>query len=105
MRLKKFRKGYYKADKNKATGRPQLTHFERQEIKNSPHYYVCEKCMGDGRDPVMTGFCRCSMCDGQGFFSWIDIPLLKQDIKLIEVINGVYKICEPSKVLKGISNS
>ena len=79
---------------NKYTGRTPLTQWEIEDIKNSEHYYVCKKCMGDGRDPVMTGFCRCKACDGQGLFSWIDIPLLRHEIELIEVVNGVFKICE-----------
>jgi len=81
----------YRASVNELTGRPQLNQWEIADIKNSEHYYVCKKCMGDGRDPVMTGFCRCKSCDGQGFFSWIDIPLLKNEIELIEVVNGVFK--------------
>jgi len=83
--------GGYKASPNKFTGRPQLNQWEIVDIKNSHHYYVCKKCKGDGRDPVMSGFCRCKACDGQGLFSWIDIPLLKHDVELIEVIDGVYE--------------
>jgi len=93
MGLKKFRESY-KAKPNKLTGKSQLNQQDIIDIKCSENYYVCKKCMGDGRDPVMTGFCRCKACDGQGLFSWIDIPLLRHDIELIEVINGVYKICK-----------